>query len=119
MKIKFRIVSRKKGYLRYNELSESIIKSHHLIINTTPLGMYPNVKASPEIPYDGLFEKHILFDLIYNPKKTLFLKEGEKRGCLIKNGYEMLVIQAEKAWAIWNQMKFTYDDIRGRNESGH
>jgi shikimate dehydrogenase len=77
--------------------------SHTLIVNTTPLGMYPNVNESPSIPYHLLNEQHYLYDLVYNPAKTKFLAEGERRGALIENGEDMLVIQAEASWDIWNQ----------------
>jgi len=96
-------VSRQNRYLMYSALDADIIKSHKLIINTTPLGMYPKIDACPDIPYSALTEKHFLYDLVYNPEKTLFLNKGELQGCSIKNGYEMLVLQAEKAWEIWNQ----------------
>ena len=74
-----------------------------LIINTTPVGMYPAVDEAPPIPYEGLNESHYLFDLVYNPEKTLFLQKGEERGAAIKNGQDMLIIQAEESWKIWNQ----------------
>jgi len=98
-------VSRTKGEgnITYNELDEKIMASHTLIVNTTPLGMYPNVDESPSIPYHLLNEQHYLYDLVYNPAKTKFLTEGERRGALIENGEDMLVIQAEASWDIWNQ----------------
>jgi shikimate dehydrogenase len=98
-------VSRTKGEgnITYNELDEKIMASHTLIVNTTPLGMYPNVDESPSIPYHLLNEQHYLYDLVYNPAKTKFLAEGERRGALIENGEDMLVIQAEASWDIWNQ----------------
>lgn len=102
--IPFKIVSRKpsaKGF-SYEQVTPEIIKETTLIINTTPLGMFPNVVEAPPIPYQALTEKHFLFDLIYNPEKTLFLKKGEAQGAAIQNGYEMLVIQAEENWRIWN-----------------
>jgi len=102
--IEFRYVSRKPSVNNYSyeQLTPSIISDHSLIINTTPLGMYPSVNEAPPIPYDALTSRHYLFDLIYNPEKTLFLQKGEKQGTAIKNGYEMLVIQAEESWKIWN-----------------
>jgi len=103
MGVRFTIVSRKKPFLTYEELDNATIDVHQLIINTTPLGMYPRINDCPAIGYSHLTEKHFLFDLIYNPEKTLFLKNGELQGSSIKNGYEMLVLQAEKAWEIWNQ----------------
>jgi shikimate dehydrogenase len=99
------IVSRKQGggpSMRYEELDEDIISRHLIIVNTTPVGMYPSVDSCPDIPYDAIGDKHFLFDLIYNPAKTLFLQKGEERGARIQNGYGMLVIQAEESWRIWN-----------------
>lgn len=101
--IEYQIVSRSNRYLTYDSLTDSIIDEHKLIINTTPLGMYPNEQECPKLPYSALSEKHFLYDLVYNPEKTLFLKKGELQGCSIKNGFEMLVLQAEKSWEIWNQ----------------
>ena len=104
--IPFLLVSRDKGNLPYcidyAELSEDIMKEHTIIINCTPIGMSPNENEMPSIPYDLLSQKHLLYDLIYSPEKTLFLQEGERKGCAIKNGFEMLVIQAEENWKIWN-----------------
>lgn len=74
----------------------------YLIINTTPLGMYPNVDAAPEIPYSLITDKHLLYDLVYNPDETSFLKNGKFQGAQIKNGLEMLHLQAERSWQIWN-----------------
>ena len=102
--ISFKYVSRKESdnmLINYNELQSSIIESHKLIINCTPLGTYPNIENAPEIPYKFITNQHILFDLIYNPEKTLFLKKGEARGATIINGYKMLVLQAERAFQIW------------------
>ncbi|QDA60667.1 shikimate dehydrogenase family protein [Hymenobacter jejuensis] len=89
--------------LTYEELSLEIIKAHSLIINTTPLGTYPNVAECPPIPYEFLTPQHYLFDLIYNPRETLFLDKGREAGAQIKNGFEMLGFQAEAAWEIWNR----------------
>lgn len=103
--IEYKTVSRKLhngSHLTYTDLSETIIKEHTLIINTTPLGTYPAVDECPDIPYHHLTTQHYLFDLVYNPEKTLFLQKGEEKGAAIKNGYDMLVIQAEESWKIWN-----------------
>ena len=89
------------GLLSYNEVNEQVINDHTLIINCTPLGMVPYQDQKPDIPYYLLSEKHILYDCIYNPEKTLFLQQGEKQGCTIKNGLEMLHRQADEAWKIW------------------
>lgn len=103
--IEFISVSRKPaaGNLSYEQVTEEVIRTHQLIINTTPLGLFPNIMEAPAIPYQFLTKDHFLFDLIYNPGKTLFLKNGEEQGALVQNGYEMLVQQAEESWKIWNQ----------------
>jgi shikimate dehydrogenase len=102
--IKFKIISRKPsaGNLSYEQITKEIILAHKLIINTTPLGMFPNVVEAPPLPYQFLTPDHFLFDLIYNPEKTLFLKKGEEQGAQIQNGFEMLMMQAEANWKIWN-----------------
>lgn len=102
--IEWKYVSRTKfsNVLTYKEINAEIVKSHPLIINTTPLGMYPNVEECPEIDYDAIGENHLLYDLVYNPEETLFLQKGKSKGATIKNGLEMLHLQAEKAWEIWN-----------------
>ncbi|GAA4500564.1 shikimate dehydrogenase [Hymenobacter ginsengisoli] len=87
--------------LTYEELTPSVLASHSLIVNTTPLGTYPAVGNCPPLPYSALTPHHYLFDLIYNPRETLFLQRGLAAGCHIQNGYEMLALQAEAAWAIW------------------
>jgi shikimate dehydrogenase len=95
--------NKKEAYLTYLKLDKKMIQEHKRIVNTTPLGMYPNVGNCPSIPYDGLTDQHFLYDLVYNPEKTLFLMKGESAGSSIKNGNDMLVLQAEKSWEIWNQ----------------
>lgn len=105
LKIQYKVVSRElhsDSQLTYRNLNEKIIEEHLLIINTTPLGTFPNIGESPDIPYQYLTPQHYLFDLVYNPGKTLFLQKGEEKGAIIKNGYEMLVLQAEESWKIWN-----------------
>ncbi len=105
LNIAFKVVSRKLrdgSDLTYADLNEKIITSHPLIINTTPLGTFPNVDECADIPYQYLSPKHFLYDLVYNPTETLFLQKGKKHGASIKNGYDMLVIQAEESWRIWN-----------------
>lgn len=98
-------VSRSKtnGMWSYDELTPEIIAQRNLIINTTPLGMYPNLETYPPIPYYALTHHHLLFDLIYNPLETKFLDLGKQNGAVTKNGYEMLHIQAEASWEIWNR----------------
>jgi shikimate dehydrogenase len=87
----------------YNRINTTTFDNFQIIINCTPLGTSPNTKEFPPIPYEFFTEKHIAFDLIYNPEETQFLKKAKKKGAVIKNGYEMLVFQAEKAWTIWNK----------------
>lgn len=102
--IPYFLVSRNDGGdLNYDELNDKVLFGQaNLIINTTPLGMAPDTDTCPQIPYHWLNEKYFLYDLVYNPEKTIFLSEGIKKGCKIKNGYDMLILQAEKAWQIWN-----------------
>lgn len=90
-----------QNILNYENIPNELIIQTQFIVNTTPLGMYPDTNRLPRIPYDCITPDHILYDLIYNPSRTLFLEEGAKRGALVKNGYEMLVMQAEKSWEIW------------------
>jgi shikimate dehydrogenase len=87
----------------FSELTEKHIKDNLLIINTTPVGTSPNIDASPDIPYQYLTSDHLLYDLIYNPEETVFLKKGREMGAATKNGAEMLVLQAEKSWEIWTK----------------
>jgi shikimate dehydrogenase len=105
LNISYNYVSRTKSSdnLTYNELDDSIIKENLVIINCSPLGTHPNINDCPNIPYDSITKNHILFDLIYNPEETLFLKYGKQKGCIISNGLKMLEFQAEKSWAIWNR----------------
>ena len=104
LNIDYRHVSRKASgeKLSYEQVTPSIIEECNLIINTTPLGMFPDIAMAPSIPYEALTSKHFLFDLIYNPEKTFFLQRGEEKGATIKNGMEMLILQAEESWRIWN-----------------
>lgn len=87
----------------YQNLTQQIMDQHTIIVNCTPLGTYPNIAQCPEIPYEFISDKHLLFDLIYNPSETLFLSKGKQRGAQIMNGLPMLELQAEKAWKIWNK----------------
>ncbi len=93
----------RNGDFVYSDLTKEIIFDHSIIVNCTPLGTFPDVKNAPDIPYEFISERHILYDLIYNPEKSQFLKNGEIKEAKIKNGYEMLVLQAEKSWEIWKQ----------------
>ncbi len=93
-----------KGSVTYYDLNEDpgVVQTHRLIINASPLGMHPRENEMPNLPYDLLDEGFYLYDLIYNPEITLFMEKGLERGANVKNGYEMLVLQAEKSWSIWN-----------------
>jgi shikimate dehydrogenase len=105
--IDYKLVSRTPlpdhSQLSYAELNKGILESHLLIINTSPLGMYPQVESYPPLPYQFLHSGHYLFDLVYNPQRTIFLQKGEARGAVVENGQEMLIIQAEESWKIWNE----------------
>lgn len=94
--------SRKKNAICYNDLSQEIINHHKIIINTTPLGTFPNIESYPDLPYSFFTKEHLLYDLTYNPSETTFMKKGAKYGAKTINGYNMLVKQAEKAWEIWD-----------------
>ncbi len=100
----YQYVSRgdKSIFLNYDQLNQEIIEKHLLIINCTPLGTFPDISMCPDIPYQFLTRDHLLFDLIYNPSETEFLKRGKLWGAKTSNGAAMLELQAEKAWEIWN-----------------
>jgi len=104
--IGFLVVTRNEdpaeGFIQYNSIDQNLVEQSTLIINCSPVGMYPRIDEKPAIPYRYLSNKHLLFDLIYRPEQTKFLEEGLKMGATVKNGYEMLVIQAEENWKIWN-----------------
>ena len=104
LNIQYQFVSRssKENCIAYDALTNDIIKANTLLINTSPVGMYPNVNEAPAIPYGGITPQHHLYDLIYNPGETLFLTKGKQQGASIQNGLEMLHIQAEESWKIWN-----------------
>lgn len=103
--IEYKIVSRQASEqtIQYSELNHEIIKSHQLIINTSPVGTFPKTEECPDIPYHFLDQNHFLYDLVYNPEETLFLQKGKSFGAATHNGLKMLHLQAEKAWKIWNQ----------------
>jgi shikimate dehydrogenase len=98
------IISREKkeGTINYSDIDSALIKECKLIVNSTPLGMYPNLDSIPDINYSMLNKSHVLFDLVYNPEYTAFLKKGGERGCSIITGIKMLHSQAERSWEIWN-----------------
>jgi shikimate dehydrogenase len=91
----------KNVYATYGQLTVQDMATHLLLVNTTPLGMYPSVDTCPDIPYSYLSGKHFLYDLVYNPAQTLFMKRGKTQGATVCNGARMLLLQAEKAWEIW------------------
>ena len=103
--ISYRYVSRapKAGQLGYGELTAQLLEHYPLLIQCTPLGTFPDTERAPELPYEALGPAHLLYDLIYNPALTTFLKRGQERGARVKNGLEMLQIQAERAWELWNR----------------
>jgi len=105
LNISYQVVVRNpaEGTILYSDITDEILSSHKLLINTTPLGMSPNINLFPEINYSRLTNHHLAYDLVYNPLETLFLTKAAARGAQIKNGLEMLYKQAEKAWAIWNK----------------
>lgn len=104
LKIEFTYVSRHAGQdqISYEQLNADVLEDFRVIINSTPLGMQPNINQMPSLPYTTLNKEYLCYDLIYNPEKTAFLQEAEKQGAVIKNGLDMLVIQAEESWRIWN-----------------
>ncbi|NCI47925.1 shikimate dehydrogenase family protein [Sediminibacterium soli] len=104
LQIACRYVSRSEGEeaIAYTSLTPDMMRTHLLVINTTPLGMYPNTTECPDIPYELISPEHHLFDLIYNPAETLFLAKGRAKGATVQNGLEMLELQAEESWHIWN-----------------
>jgi len=101
LNINYKIVSRNTNF-DYHHINEKVIRENSLIINCTPLGMYPEIESFPKLPYQLLNSKHLLYDLVYNPKQTKFLTLGLANNTTIKNGEEMLILQAEESWRIWN-----------------
>ena len=96
------IVIGRNTTLKYDEIDKAILEKHEIIVNCTPLGSYPKTYEHPNLPYKYLNTKHLLFDLIYNPSETKFIKLGKLQKCCVKNGLEMLKIQANLSWDIWN-----------------
>jgi shikimate dehydrogenase len=105
LQIPYQIVSRQPSgsSITYTDLTEGLLSQYQLIINTSPVGTYPKVDECPAIPYEHLTDKHLLYDLVYNPAETLFLKKGQQQNAHTHNGLQMLILQAEKAWEIWNE----------------
>jgi shikimate dehydrogenase len=102
--IDYQVVVRKEaqGCILYSDITPEVLQSHTLLINTTPLGMSPQTNGCPDFPYQFLTDQHLAYDLVYNPEETLFLKKASAQGAKIKNGMEMLYLQAERSWEIWN-----------------
>ena len=109
LNINYTNVSRnpQNGQISYTDIDKKIMAEHKLIVNCTPLGMYPNIDTFPQIPYAEIDDSHILFDLVYNPAETVFLQKGKEKGATISNGLEMLNLQALAAWELWNEMAET------------
>lgn len=103
--VSYLIVSRnaQPGQIPYPDIDEKLLAEYHLIINTTPLGTYPEVDSAPSLPYECLSESHLLYDLVYNPAETKFMRLGGERGAKMMNGWNMLIGQAERAWEIWQE----------------
>lgn len=94
--------SQKANTIQYSQITPELLKEYEVIVNCTPCGLAPNFDECPDIPYEALSSNNLLYDLIYNPDETLFLKKGKKQGAVVKNGLEMLLLQAEGSWEIWN-----------------
>lgn len=92
------------GMLSYSELSSDILNEYHIVVNCTPVGMYPHTNECPELPYKAIGSQHLLYDLIYNPEETLFLQKGKSQKAITKNGLEMLILQAQASWDFWHNI---------------
>jgi shikimate dehydrogenase len=88
--------------MNYTQLNSDVVRSHQILINTTPLGTFPKVDTCVDIPYSAITKNHLSYDLVYNPKESLFLTKSKLNGATIVNGLEMLKIQADKSWELWN-----------------
>lgn len=91
-----------EGFLTYQDLTPEVMNNYKVIVNTTPVGMFPNANVCPDIPYQYVTSSYLLYDLLYNPDETLFMKKGKEKGATVKNGLEMLLLQAFAGWQIWN-----------------
>ena len=89
------------GTISYDEITPSLLSDYPVIVNTTPLGTFPETSQCPDLPYDEISKRNLLFDLVYNPAETLFIKKGMERGAAVSNGYQMLIYQAEASWKLW------------------
>ena len=92
-----------EGMISYANIDATLLKMYEVIVNCSPVGMYPHVDESPALPYESMNENHLLYDLVYNPEETLFMKKGATMGASVKNGHEMLILQALASWTKWNQ----------------
>lgn len=103
--IEWTYVSRspREDMITYEDITAETLQAYTVIVNCSPVGMFPNVAQAPDIPYDCLSDKHLLFDLVYNPEETLFMKKGRAEGATVKNGLEMLHLQAIASWDFWNE----------------
>ena len=103
--VEAKFVSRtpKEGMFTYEDLTKEVMDEYKVIVNCTPVGMYPRANEYPNIPYEYLTPNHLLYDLLYNPDTTLFMKKGADKGAVVKNGIEMLLLQAFASWDIWNE----------------
>ncbi|MBO4597598.1 MAG: shikimate dehydrogenase [Bacteroidaceae bacterium] len=101
-------VSRKNmaGTVQYKDITPEVIQEYNVIVNCTPCGMYPHTDECPDLPYEAITEKNLLYDLIYNPDQTLFMRKGAERGAKVKNGLEMLLLQAFDSWRFWNSTRY-------------
>lgn len=99
------LVSRyqRPGTIQYKDITQEVVKEYNVIVNSTPCGMYPKVDDCPDLPYEALTPENLLYDLVYNPDQTTFMKRGAAQGAAVKNGLEMLLIQAQTGWDIWNE----------------
>ncbi|MDT3388856.1 MAG: shikimate dehydrogenase [Bacteroidota bacterium] len=98
--------STRPNTIRYEQLTPNLVQEYNVIVNCTPLGMYPKVNEFPQLPYEGMNEKNLLYDLIYNPDETMFMRKGKAQGAVTKNGLEMLLLQAFASWEFWNSDTF-------------
>jgi len=103
--VDYKLVSRQKSdnQFTYSDINEYVLRHFKLIVNTTPLGTFPDINQAPDLPYEYLNKEHLLYDLVYNPAETLFLKKGQQKNVAVLNGHRMLLLQAEKSWELWNK----------------
>lgn len=94
------------GTVQYKDITPEVIQEYNVIVNCTPCGMYPHTDECPDLPYEAITEKNLLYDLIYNPDQTLFMRKGAERGAKVKNGLEMLLLQAFDSWRFWNSTRY-------------